>query len=50
MAHHGTLADKKAGYLEIGEVNFSWPGDNGTYHDFGSVNYTLPSGNQLIYL
>lgn len=44
MAHHGSLADKKAGYLEIGEFNFSWPAENGTYYDIGSLNYTLPSG------
>lgn len=44
MAHHGTLADKKTNYLEIGELNFSWPGENGSFHDLGSVNYTLASG------
>lgn len=43
MSHSG-LSSIKAEYLEIGEYNFSWPGENGTYHDFGSVNYTMPSG------
>ncbi|XP_049865940.1 popeye domain-containing protein 3-like isoform X2 [Pectinophora gossypiella] len=41
MAHQGSLADVKHEFIEIGEYNFSWPGDNGT---FGPVNYTLPSG------
>ncbi|XP_013188710.2 popeye domain-containing protein 3 [Amyelois transitella] len=34
----------KADFLEISEYNFTWPGENGTFHDFGSVNYTMPSG------
>ncbi|XP_052738444.1 popeye domain-containing protein 3 isoform X2 [Bicyclus anynana] len=38
------LSDVKSEYLEIGEYNFSWPGENGTLQDFGSVNYTMPSG------
>lgn len=40
---HGVFA-KKSDFLEIGEYNFTWPGENGTFHDFGSVNYTMPSG------
>lgn len=40
---HGVFA-KKSDFLEIGEYNFSWPGENGTFQDFGSVNYTMPSG------
>lgn len=43
MSHGGVFA-KKSEYLEIGEYNFSWPGENGTFQDFGSVNYTMPSG------
>lgn len=38
------LAGGRTEYLEIGEYNFAWPSDNGTFHDFGSVNYTMPSG------
>lgn len=45
MAHRGGLAGEKPDYMEIGEVNFSWPGENGTLQDFGAVNYTMPSGN-----
>lgn len=45
MAHRGGLAGVKPDYMEIGEVNFSWPGENGTLQDFGAVNYTMPSGN-----
>lgn len=44
MANGGVFG-KKSDYLEIGEYNFSWPGENGTFQDFGSVNYTMPSGN-----
>lgn len=40
----GGLLDVRSEYLEIGEYNFSWPGENGSFHDFGSVNYTMPSG------
>ncbi|KAJ8732101.1 hypothetical protein PYW08_014831 [Mythimna loreyi] len=40
---HGVFA-KKSDFLEIGEYNFSWPGENGTFQDFGAVNYTMPSG------
>lgn len=47
MAHRGGLAGVKPEYMEIGEVNFSWPGENGTLQDFGAVNYTMPSGNFL---
>ncbi|CAH0727767.1 unnamed protein product, partial [Brenthis ino] len=44
MSHRG-LSDVKSEYLEIGQYNFTWPGENGTLqHDFGSVNYTMPSG------
>lgn len=43
MSHRG-LSDAKSEYLEIGEYNFSWPGANGTFQDFGSMNYTMPSG------
>lgn len=50
MAHHGSLAGVKLEFMEIGEVNFSWPGENGTLQDFGAVNYTLPSGNFLTYI
>lgn len=46
MAHGGVFA-KKSDYLEIGEYNFTWPGENGTFQDFGSVNYTMPSGKQI---
>ncbi|KAJ0179943.1 hypothetical protein K1T71_004534 [Dendrolimus kikuchii] len=41
---HTSLSERKPGYLEIGEFNFSWPGENGTLQDFGSLNYTMPSG------
>lgn len=44
MSHSG-LSSVKAEYLEVGEYNFSWPGENGTFQDFGSINYTMPSGN-----
>lgn len=47
MAHRGGLAGEKHEYMEIGEVNFSWPGHNGTLQDFGAVNYTMPSGDFL---
>lgn len=47
MAHRGGLAGVKHEYMEIGEVNFSWPGHNGTLQDFGAVNYTMPSGDFL---
>ncbi|XP_032511353.2 popeye domain-containing protein 3-like isoform X1 [Danaus plexippus] len=40
----GSLSSVKKKYMEIGEYNFSWPGENGTFHDFGSLNYTMPSG------
>lgn len=50
MAHRGGLAGVKQEYMEIGEVNFSWPGENGTLQDFGAVNYTMPSGNFLTYI
>lgn len=40
------LSSLKAEYLEVGEYNFSWPGENGTFQDFGSVNYTMPSGKE----
>lgn len=46
MPHSGVFA-KKSDYLEIGEYNFSWPGENGTFQDFGSVNYTMPSGKRI---
>lgn len=36
----------KTDYLGISEYNYSWPGENGTYQDFGSVNYTMPSGKR----
>ncbi|GBP44392.1 Popeye domain-containing protein 3 [Eumeta japonica] len=38
------LSNIHSGYLEISEHNFSWPGENGTFQDLGSVNYTMPSG------
>lgn len=41
---HGGFTGRKSDFLEIGELNFSWPVENGSYHDFGSVNYTMPSG------
>lgn len=44
MSSRGGLSETKTEYLEIGEYNFSWPSENGTFHDFGSVNYTMPSG------
>lgn len=50
MAHRGGLAAVKHDYMEIGEVNFSWPGENGTLQDFGAVNYTMPTGNFLTYI
>ncbi|CAB3242892.1 unnamed protein product [Arctia plantaginis] len=43
MTNDGVFG-KKSEFLEIGEYNFSWPGENGTFQDFGSVNYTMPSG------
>lgn len=43
MSNQG-LFGKRADYLEIGEYNFSWPGYNGSLHDFGSINYTMPTG------
>lgn len=45
---HSALLGIKSEYLEISEYNFSWPGENGTYQDFGSVNYTMPSGKHEI--
>ena len=48
MSHRG-LSDVKSEYLEIGQYNFSWPGENGTLQqDFGSINYTMPSGKKKI--
>ncbi|CAF4778565.1 unnamed protein product [Pieris macdunnoughi] len=43
MSNRG-LSETKTEYLEIGEYNFTWPGDNGSLHDFGAINYTMPSG------
>ncbi|XP_022117161.1 popeye domain-containing protein 3 [Pieris rapae] len=43
MSNRG-LSETKTEYLEIGEYNFTWPGDNGSSHDFGAINYTMPSG------
>lgn len=49
MSHRG-LSDVKGEYLEIGQYNFSWPGENGTLQqDFGTINYTMPSGKKIMY-
>ncbi|XP_053602299.1 popeye domain-containing protein 3-like isoform X2 [Plodia interpunctella] len=34
----------KSDFLEISEYNYTWPGENGTLQDFGTINYTMPSG------
>lgn len=47
MSHRG-LSETKTEYLEIGEYNFTWPGENGSLHDFGAINYTMPSGELLL--
>ncbi|KAI5631546.1 popeye protein conserved region domain-containing protein [Phthorimaea operculella] len=41
MGHHGGLADIKPEYLEIGSINFTWPGGNDSY---GMMNYTHQPG------
>lgn len=43
----GSLSSVQTNYLEIREYNFSWPGDNGTLQDVGTVNYTMPLGMLL---
>lgn len=42
MSQHSALLELKSEYLEINEYNFTWPGENGTFHDLGSINYTMP--------
>lgn len=47
---YSSLSSIKKEFLEIGEYNFTWPGENGTFQDFGTVNYTMPTGKQLFML
>ncbi|KAG7299419.1 hypothetical protein JYU34_016372, partial [Plutella xylostella] len=44
MSQGGLSGVQAENHVEVGDYNYSWPGENGTFQDMGSVNYSMPLG------